>query len=81
MIKRNLPLLMTVLVFLLGYGFCLTQFPSFASTRVGKIGPSMTYTGFSKAGLFVSANLNFDYYHTANLKRSNALTMALVKFF
>ncbi|SPY75900.1 Inner membrane ABC transporter permease protein yjfF [Providencia rustigianii] len=34
MIKRNLPLLMTVLVFLLGYGFCLTQFPSFASMRV-----------------------------------------------
>ncbi|EKF61852.1 yjfF protein, partial [Serratia plymuthica A30] len=34
MIKRNLSLLITLVVFLLGYGFCLTQFPSFASTRV-----------------------------------------------
>jgi len=30
MIKRNLSLLITLVVFLLGYGFCLTQFPSFS---------------------------------------------------
>lgn len=53
----------------------------FKPSRVGKIGPSMTYTGFAKAGFFVSANLNADYYHTPNLPHSNALTMALVKFF
>lgn len=34
MLKRNLPLLITVVVFLAGYGYCFTQFPGFASTRV-----------------------------------------------
>lgn len=32
--KRHLPLIITLLVFVLGYLFCLTQFPGFASTRV-----------------------------------------------
>ena len=41
----------------------------------------MTYTGWAKQGVFVSANLNFDYYHTDNLPYSNSLTMALVKSF
>ncbi|WP_315709032.1 galactofuranose ABC transporter, permease protein YjfF [Brenneria uluponensis] len=34
MLKRNLPLLITIVVFILGYMFCLSQFPGFASTRV-----------------------------------------------
>lgn len=34
MLKRNLPLLITILVFIAGYSYCLTQFPGFASTRV-----------------------------------------------
>ena len=34
MIKRNLPLMITLGVFVLGYLYCLTQFPAFASTRV-----------------------------------------------
>lgn len=34
MLKRNLPLLITIAVFLVGYGYCFTQFPGFASTRV-----------------------------------------------
>ncbi|MCA6974640.1 galactofuranose ABC transporter, permease protein YjfF [Pectobacterium carotovorum] len=34
MLKRHFPLLMTVLVFIAGYLFCLSQFPGFASTRV-----------------------------------------------
>ncbi len=34
MIKRNLPLIITIGVFILGYIYCLTQFPAFASTRV-----------------------------------------------
>jgi hypothetical protein len=53
----------------------------FQTSREGKIGPSMTYTGFAQQGLYLSANMNFDYYHSANLAHSNTLTMALVKFF
>lgn len=53
----------------------------FTESRVGKVGPSMTYTGFAQQGLYLSANLNFEYYRSANLTRSNELTMALVKFF
>ena len=34
MIKRNLQLMITIGVFVLGYIYCLTQFPGFASTRV-----------------------------------------------
>lgn len=34
MLKRNLPLLITILVFLAGYAYCFMQFPGFASTRV-----------------------------------------------
>ena len=34
MLKRNIPLLITIAVFILGYAFCLSQFPSFSSTRV-----------------------------------------------
>ncbi|QUT15444.1 galactofuranose ABC transporter, permease protein YjfF [Rahnella inusitata] len=34
MLKRNLPLLITIVVFVAGYGYCFTQFPGFASTRV-----------------------------------------------
>ena len=58
-----------------------TAASDFAESRVGKIGPSMTYTGFAQQGFYLSANLNFDYYRSANLSRSNELTMALVKFF
>ncbi|WCM54068.1 hypothetical protein OH720_14015 [Pseudomonas sp. WJP1] len=53
----------------------------FEESREGKVGPSMTYTGWAKEGIYVSANLNFDYYHTDNLPYSNSLTMALVKSF
>ncbi|MFL1493809.1 hypothetical protein [Pseudomonas antarctica] len=53
----------------------------FKASRQGKIGPAMTYTGFSKQGLYLSSNLNVDYYHSDNLPHSNSLTMALVKFF
>lgn len=34
MLKRNLPLIITLAVFVLGYLFCLSQFPGFATTRV-----------------------------------------------
>lgn len=41
----------------------------------------MTYTGFSRQNLYLSANFNIDYHHSENLRRSNELTMAVVKFF
>ncbi len=34
MMRRQLPLFITIAVFLAGYAICLAQFPSFASTRV-----------------------------------------------
>nr|WP_226373472.1 MULTISPECIES: hypothetical protein [Pectobacterium] len=34
MLKRHFPLLITILVFIAGYLFCLSQFLGFASTRV-----------------------------------------------
>ncbi|TKI03919.1 galactofuranose ABC transporter, permease protein YjfF [Martelella alba] len=34
MFKRNLPLMITFAVFIVGYLFCLSRFPGFASTRV-----------------------------------------------
>ncbi len=53
----------------------------FEESREGKIGPSMTFTGWAKYGVYISANLNFGYYHSANLPHANSLTMALVKSF
>ncbi|WP_275556387.1 hypothetical protein [Mixta sp. Marseille-Q2659] len=44
MLKRHLPLAITLLVFIAGYLFCLTQFPGFASTRV--IGNILTDNAF-----------------------------------
>ncbi|TCV93756.1 galactofuranose ABC transporter, permease protein YjfF [Biostraticola tofi] len=44
MLKRNLPLVITILVFILGYGYCLSQYPGFASTRV--IGDLLTDNAF-----------------------------------
>ena len=34
MFKRNLPLTVTVMVFVLGYLLCLASFPAFMSTRI-----------------------------------------------
>ena len=34
MFKRNLPLLITIAVFVAGYLFCMTSFPAFLSTRI-----------------------------------------------
>ncbi|KQH84709.1 ABC transporter permease [Vibrio furnissii] len=34
MLKRNFPLFITISVFLLGYAFCMAEFPAFLSTRV-----------------------------------------------
>jgi hypothetical protein len=51
----------------------------FPEMREGKIGPSFTYFGFAKYGLYVSGNVNFDYYTSSNLKKSVSVTMAIVK--
>ena len=34
MFKRNLPLMVTIMVFLVGYLVCLASFPAFLSTRI-----------------------------------------------
>src|SRR3954470_6232812 len=44
MMRRQLPLFITIAVFLGGYAICLAQFPSFASTRV--IGNLLTDNAF-----------------------------------
>ncbi|BAE75676.1 Inner membrane ABC transporter permease protein YjfF [Sodalis glossinidius str. 'morsitans'] len=44
MLKRNLPLAMTIVVFIAGYLYCLSQYPGFASTRV--IGDLLTDNAF-----------------------------------
>ena len=44
MIRRHLPVLITLAVFVVGYLICLAQFPSFASTRV--IGNLLTDNAF-----------------------------------
>ncbi len=44
MIRRHLPVLITLAVFIAGYLICLAQFPSFASTRV--IGNLLTDNAF-----------------------------------
>lgn len=44
MLKRNLPLAFTILVFIAGYLYCLSQYPGFASTRV--IGDLLTDNAF-----------------------------------
>lgn len=51
----------------------------FQQEREGEIGPSFTYFGFAKYGLYVSGNVNFDYYTSPNLKRSVTVTMAIIK--
>lgn len=53
----------------------------FQESREGKIGPSFTYSGFAKSGLFISGNLNFDYYTSNNLKHSTTVTASIVKNF
>lgn len=66
MIKRNLPLMITIGVFVLGYLYCLTQFPGFASTRVicniltdnaflGIIAVGMTFVILTAAGVSAGA--------------------------
>jgi hypothetical protein len=53
----------------------------FPESREGKIGPSVAYYGLAKYGLYIWANLNFDYYTSPNLKRGTQVTMAVVKTF
>lgn len=52
----------------------------FEEMREGKIGPAFSYYGLAKYGIYISGNLNFDYYTSSNLHRSVSFTMALVKY-
>ena len=52
MIRRLLPLLATLLVFVLGYLYCMTQFPGFASTRVlGNLFTDNAFIGIAAVGM------------------------------
>lgn len=51
----------------------------FQAAREGEIGPSVSYFGFAKYGLYLCGNLNFDYYTSPNLKKSVTVTMAIIK--
>jgi hypothetical protein len=51
----------------------------FAETREGKIGPSVTYLGLAKYGLYICGNVDFDYYTSSNLRKSVSVSMAIVK--
>ena len=52
MMRRLLPLLATLLVFVLGYLYCMTQFPGFASTRVlGNLLTDNAFIGIAAVGM------------------------------
>ncbi|BBQ03779.1 hypothetical protein BSFA1_89070 (plasmid) [Burkholderia sp. SFA1] len=54
---------------------------SFASSTQGFIGPAVSYFGFAKHGLYLAANLNFNYYHSSNLKSSPYFAAYIVQYF
>lgn len=52
MIRRHLPVLITLAVFIVGYLICLAQFPSFASTRViGNLFTDNAFLGIVAVGM------------------------------
>ncbi|AWM85635.1 galactofuranose ABC transporter, permease protein YjfF [Microvirga sp. 17 mud 1-3] len=52
MIRRHLPVLITLAVFIAGYLICLAQFPSFASTRViGNLFTDNAFLGIVAVGM------------------------------
>ena len=52
MMRRLLPLLATLLVFVLGYLYCMTQFPGFTSTRVlGNLLTDNAFIGIAAVGM------------------------------
>ena len=53
----------------------------FDSSRQGFIGPAVSYSGFSKDGLYLMGNLNFNYYHTENLDSAPYASFVLIKYF
>lgn len=53
----------------------------FESSRQGFIGPAVSYSGFSKEGLYLMGNLNFNYYHTDNLDSAPYASFVLIKYF
>ncbi len=51
----------------------------YAESREGKVGPSVTYLGLADYGLFICGNVDFDYYTSSNLKKSESISMSIVK--
>ncbi|WP_186178503.1 hypothetical protein [Burkholderia gladioli] len=54
---------------------------SFAPSTQGFIGPAISYFGFAKHGTYLAANLNFNYYHSSNLKNSPYFSAYIVQYF
>lgn len=46
---------------------------SFEGSRIGRIGPALSYNGWARHGISVSANLNFSYYTSSNRARETTL--------
>ncbi len=51
MIKRNLPLMITIGVFVLGYIYCLTQFPGFFHRVICNILTDNAFLGIIAVGM------------------------------
>jgi simple sugar transport system permease protein len=52
MTRRHLPLIATIVVFVLGYLYCMLQFPGFASTRVlGNLLTDNAFIGITAVGM------------------------------
>jgi hypothetical protein len=53
----------------------------FERSKQGFIGPAFSYTGFGKHGLYLYANLNFNYYHSDNIDSAPYASGVLVQYF
>ncbi|MEM5461733.1 hypothetical protein VSR69_44285 [Paraburkholderia phytofirmans] len=51
----------------------------FKESREASIGPSFTFLGFAKQGLYLNGNLDFDYYTSPGLRHSVAIALAIAK--
>lgn len=53
---------------------------SLPRSRRGQIGPAVSYTGFARHGLYLYANLNFDYHRSHGLRRAPNASFVLIKY-
>ncbi|MCJ2121195.1 hypothetical protein [Methylobacterium sp. J-077] len=53
---------------------------SYKASTQAFIGPAISYTGLAATGAYFFANLNFDYYHSSNLKSSPYIGLIYVQY-